>query len=251
MQFARRPWGRALAAVSLAVLACLIQTAAAAEKPRLRADDYLIHVNLDPKTHRMAAVARVKFTALDDISSAVFELHNALRTKEVSDANGNRVPFERNSSDSTIRVNLPATLSKNDSSTLTFNYDGVLDSADDSPVEGLKLANVGGEGTYLLYAGRWFPVNNFGVNRFSATINVTVPSGTTVIGSGRTGGPIPAVTAAEPSLKKRGKKSEPQTVPLAGRVTYSFAWDKPSFPGTIIAGNFDLTTQRAGGSTVH
>ena len=251
MQFARRPWGRALAAVFFTLSACLIQAAGAAERPRLRADDYLIHVNLDPKTHRIAAVARVKFTALDDISSAVFELHNGLRTKDVTDANGTKVPFERNSSDSTVRVNLPATLSKNDSSTLTFNYDGVLDSADDSPVEGLKLANVGGEGTYLLYAGRWFPVSNFGVNRFSATINVTVPSGTTVIGSGRTGGPIQAVTAAEPALKKRGKKAEPQTVPLGGRVTFSFAWDKPSFPGTIIAGNFDLTTQRAGGSTVN
>src|SRR5919108_5739081 len=141
MQFARRPWRRALAAV-FAFSALLLQSAAAAERPRLRVDDYLIHANLDPKTHRMAAVAKIKFTALDDIASAVFELHNGLRVKEVTDAKGGKLAVERNSSDSTVRVNLPATLSKDQNATLTFNYEGVLSSADDSPVEGLKLANI-------------------------------------------------------------------------------------------------------------
>src|SRR5262245_49051956 len=234
MQFVRRPWSGALAAV-LVLSGCLLPLAAA-ERPRLRADDYLIHVNLDPKTHRMAAVAQVKFTALDEISSAVFDLHNGLRVKEVSDGKGGRLPVERNSSDSTVRVNLPGTLSKDQSMTLTFSYDGVLNTADDSPVEGLKLATIADDETYLLYAGRWLPLCNFGVNRFTATINVTVPAGTVVIGSGKTAGPVQAVTMAEaaPTLARRGKKAappQPQTVPLTGRVTYSFTWGKASFPG--------------------
>lgn len=251
MRFARRPWSVAGALVAvLFVLAHTPQLVVGAEKPRLRADDYQIHANLDPKTHRIAAVARVKFTALDDISSAVFELHNGLRVKEVTDARGNRIPFERNSSESAVRVNLPDTLSKDEATTITFNYDGVLDSADDSPVEGLSLANISEDATYLLYAGRWFPVNSFGVNRFTATINVTVPAGNIVIGSGKTAGPIQAVTLAEAVPSRRGKKAEPQTVPLAGRVTYSFTWSKPSFPGTIVAGRFEQTTQRSGGGSV-
>jgi hypothetical protein len=250
MRFARRRWRGALAAVLVAA-ALLPQLAMAAEKPRLRADDYLIHVNLDPKTHRIAAVAKVKFTALDEIVSAVFELHNGLRVKEVTDTRGSRLPFERNSSDSSLRINLPEALAKEESTTLTFNYDGVLDSADDSPVEGLKLANIAEDETYLLYPGRWFPVNNFGVNRFTATINVTVPAGITVIGSGKTAGPVQAVTLGEAPAGRRGKKAEPKTVPLAGKVTYSFSWTKPSFPGTIIAGRFDQSTQRSGGGTVY
>ena len=249
MQFARRPWRRALAAV-FAFSALLLQSAAAAERPRLRVDDYLIHANLDPKTHRIAAVAKVKFTALDDIASAVFELHNALRVKEVTDAKGSKIAVERNSSDSTVRVNLPATLSKDQNATLTFNYEGVLSSADDSPVEGLKLANIAEDETYLLYAGRWFPVNNFGVNRFTATIHVTVPAGTTVIGSGQTGAPAQAVTM-EQAPTGRGKKRESRMVPIAGKVTYTFAWERNSFPGTIIAGRFDQTTHRVGGTTVY
>src|SRR5919201_1692371 len=248
MQFARRPLRRALGAVFVAAL--LLQAAGAAERPRLRADDYLIHANLDPKTHRIAAIAKVKITALDDIASAVFDLHNGLRIKEVTDTKGVKLAVERNSSDSTVRVNLPSSLSKDESTTLIFNYDGALSSADDSPVEGLKVASIGEDETYLLYAGRWFPVNNYGINRFTATIHVTVPAGTTVIGSGKTGAPSQAVTVEPSAPTRRGKKSEPRTVPIAGKVTYTFTWDKPSFPGTILAGHFDETTQRAGGSSV-
>src|ERR671937_75534 len=117
MQFARRPLRRALGAVFVAAL--LLQAAGAAERPRLRADDYLIHANLDPKTHRIAAIAKVKITALDDIASAVFDLHNGLRIKEVTDTKGVKLAVERNSSDSTVRVNLPSSLSKDESTTLT------------------------------------------------------------------------------------------------------------------------------------
>ncbi len=78
----------------------------------------------------------------------------------------------------------PTALTKDASTTLTFDYEGVLDSADDSPVQGLKLASINDDTSYLLYAGRWFPVNAYGINRFTATINITVPAHMVVIGSG-------------------------------------------------------------------
>ena len=73
-------------------------------------------------------------------------------------------------------------MAKNTSTTLTFDYDGVLQSGDDSPVQGLKLAYVGPETSYLLYPGLWFPVAGYGVNRFTSTIRVTVPAHMVVIG---------------------------------------------------------------------
>ena len=79
---------------------------------------------------------------------------------------------------------LPNGLQKGQSSTLNFEYEGDLISAEDSPVAGLKLAYVGDPSSYLLYAGRWFPVVGYGTNRFTATIRVTVPEGYTVVGSG-------------------------------------------------------------------
>ena len=51
----------------------------AAEKARLRVDDYQIEAELEPHLHQITARAKVKFTALQDLNVAVFELHNDLR----------------------------------------------------------------------------------------------------------------------------------------------------------------------------
>jgi len=229
MQFARRPLTRAFA-VLFVFAACL--PVLAVERPRIRVDDYVIDAELLPKAHRLLARARVKFSALDDLNTAVFELHNGLRPTHVTDAGGRALSVERVTQDSTVRIPLPAGLAKGESTTLTFDYEGTLQSAEDSPVEGLKLAYVGETTSYLLYGGRWFPVNNYGVDRFTATINVTVPAGIAVIGSGRS--PAPAAS------------------PFAGpgKSTVSFVWNKPSFPGTIIAGQFQETASAVGGLNV-
>ena len=127
----------------------------------------------------------MKFTALEDLNIATFELHNALRVTKVVDAAGKPLSAERVTQDSTIRVPLTTPVAKDSSTTLTFEYEGVLDSADDSPVQGLKLAYISDDTSYLLYAGRWFPVNAYGINRFTATMNITVPAHMMVIGSGK------------------------------------------------------------------
>jgi len=206
----------------------------AAEKPRLQVDDYQIDAELQPHAHKITARAKVRFTALDDLSIATFELHNGLRVTKVEDAAGKPLSAERMTQDSTIRVPLPSGLSKNASTTLTFEYEGTLESADDSPVQGLKLASINDDTSYLLYASRWFPVSGYGINRFTATMNITVPAHLTVVGSGRE-----TVTDNPPPKKVVGGELPTKT--------YSFVWDKPSFPGTIIAGLFqEFKTDDAG-----
>src|SRR5579872_1451429 len=170
----------------LMAAACIFAVAApasAVEKPRIQVSDYVIDADLAPKTHHLTAKAKVKFTALDDISTAVFELNNALRVTRVTNEAGKVLPTERVTQDFTVRVSLPEGLSKNQSQTLTFDYEGVLNTADDSPVEGLKLASIGPDTTYLLYAARWFPMVGYETNRFTAAINITVPAFFEVIGS--------------------------------------------------------------------
>src|SRR5438067_1615956 len=167
----------------------------AADKLRLRVDDYQIDAELSPHTHRITARAKVKFTALEDLNVASFELHNALRVNKVVDAANKPLTAERVTQDSTVRVQLPSPQPKDSSTTLTFDYEGVLDSADDSPVQGLKLASIGDDSTYLLYASRWFPVNAYGINRFTATMNISVPAHMVVIGSG-------TATTSTPVAKK-------------------------------------------------
>lgn len=259
MRFRLRPLRPAIVFVCLALATPLF----AAEKPRIQVDDYVIDAELIPRTHRLIARAKVKFTALDDISVATFELHNALRPTKVLDARGQPLSAERVVQESSIRVPLPNGLAKGASTTLTFDYEGTLQTADDSPVQGLKLAYIGDGTSYLLYAGRWFPVVGYGTNRFTATIRVTVPADLTVIGTGAetaaSGVSAPAETPAAPPPLRRGRRrtATPQkpaesTAPprggLSGPVkTYTFIWNKPAFPGTIIAGKFDQSTSTEGG----
>src|SRR6202158_4341148 len=181
----------------LALLLLLVSLPAwAAERTRLRVDDYQIDAELTPHTHKISARAKVKFTALEDINAATFELHNGLRVSKVTDDAGQALSPERISQDFTVRVQLSKPLSKGNSTTLTFDYDGTLDSADGSPLQGLKLAWTGDHTSYLLYAGRWFPVNAYGINRFPATMNITVTADMVIIGSG-----TQAVGNASPSKK--------------------------------------------------
>ena len=82
-----------------------------------------------------------------------------------------------------------------------------MQSADDSPVPGLKLAYVGDPYTYLLYAGAWFPMVGYGTNRFSSTIGVSAPTEYTVIGSGTsTTGRCPHRQRASEAPKTPAKK---------------------------------------------
>ncbi len=225
--------------IYLIVLLSFIASAVAhaAEKTRLRVDDYQIAVELLPETHKLTAHATVKVTALEDISVAVFQLNNALRVTKLVDAANKPLTPERNTQESSIRFGLNSGLAKNASTSFVFDYEGTLENADDSPVQGLKLAYVGPDTSYLLYSGLWFPVAGYGTNRFTATISVTVPSHMIAIGSGKEAA---AVTASA------DKKSA-----VANSKTFTFAWTKPSFPGTIIAGTFHEFKSDEAGIDLH
>src|ERR1700745_1166469 len=182
--------------LTFCVLVMTAQPSWSAEKARLRVDDYQIDATIEPHLHQITARAKVKFTALQDLSVAVFELHNDLRVTKVLDEKNQPLSAERVTQDSTVRVPLPHGLSKDASATLTFEYEGQLENPDNSPVPGLSLAYIGDDTSYLFYAGRWFPVSGYGVNRFTSTISVTVPAHMLVIGSGKS-----TVTDNPPSKK--------------------------------------------------
>ncbi|MGA9353107.1 MAG: M1 family aminopeptidase [Terriglobales bacterium] len=224
----------------LVVLAFSAVAAQAADKPRMRVDDYQIAVELLPETHHLTAHATVKVTALEDMSVASFQLNNALRVTKLVDANNKPLSPERSTQDSSIRFALNSSVQKNSSTTFTFDYDGTLESADDSPVQGLKLAYVGPDTSYLLYSGLWFPVAGYGVNRFTSTISVTVPAHMIAIGSSNGKDAEPA---AEKALEKKSS--------LANSRTFLFRWTKPAFPGTIIAGTFKEYKSDEAGMDLH
>src|SRR5271155_1489343 len=199
----------------------------AAERSNINITGYVIDAQLDPAQHTLKATAKVTFTATDSVSAAIFELHNALKVDSVADGQGHQLTGERGPN-ATISVALPNPMSKGASATFTFVYEGTLSGSEESPVEGLKVATIGDPISYLLYAGRWFPMVGYLTDRFTANIHVQIPAGYRVIGSGSTGSPHDA----------------------SGGMQYSFNWTKPSFPGTIIAGKFEDPMVVAGSPNV-
>jgi aminopeptidase N len=199
---------------------------AQAQRPAINITAYNIDAELDPDAHTLKATAKVTFTALQAVDTAVFQLHGALKVDKVTDAAGAVLSGERGT-DATIRLTLPTPMAKGQSTTFTFEYGGVLTGSEQSPVEGLKLASIGSPISYLLYPARWFPMTGYMTDRFTADIHVTVPLGYRVIGSG----------AVSPLGQSGG--------------TFEFKWMKPGFPGTIIAGKFNLPLPAPSASYVH
>jgi aminopeptidase N len=199
---------------------------AQAQRPTINITAYNIDAELDPDAHSLKATAKVTFTALQPVDTAVFQLHGALKVDKVTDGSGKVLSGERGT-DATIRLTLPAPMAKGQSTTFTFEYGGVLSGTEESPVEGLKLASIGSPISYLLYPARWFPMTGYLTDRFTADIHVTVPMGYRVIGSG----------AVSPLGQSGG--------------TFEFNWTKPGFPGTIIAGKFNPPLPAPSASYVH
>jgi aminopeptidase N len=194
-------------------LVLLISVCAWAQEkhPRIEVQKYTIDADINPRTQSVMATAKVNFTLLEDADEAVFELNNALTVSKAVDGSGKPLQTNRNAQDFSVKVSFPGTLHKNQPCEISLSYDGKLTGNEDSPVSGLKFAALHPDFGYLLYPARWFPVNEYTVNRFTADIRVTTPPEYRVIASG--------------DLKMdRGSN---------GRTIYSFHYDKPSFPGSI------------------
>jgi aminopeptidase N len=154
-------------------------------RSRIHVDQYTIDAEISPNTQSLAAKAAVRFVPLDDnVSSAAFELNNALNVTRVVDDQGKQIPMSRNQQDFTVRLTFEPPLVKGQAVTVNFYYEGKLSGQEDSPVYGVKFAAIHPDFAYLLYPARWFPVSGYSTDRFQADLRITVPSGYTVLGSG-------------------------------------------------------------------
>jgi tetratricopeptide (TPR) repeat protein len=74
-----------------------------------------------------------------------------------------------------VRVDLGQTLSAGTELTVRFKYSGVLVDAQGGPLLSKRLAFIGPEDGYLKYAARWFPFNDYGADRATSSIRVSIP----------------------------------------------------------------------------
>ena len=195
----------------------------AAQRPErsvLSVSGYVIDAEIDTATHHLAAKVVVGFTAPENSEAASFGFHPALKVTKISDEAGVVLTGQR-SADGGIRIAPATPFVRGQAVHWTFEYEGVITGNDDGPVEGLKLAAIQEPITYLLYPARWFPMTGYLTNRFTMEMHFRVPQGMRVFSSGSQG-------ASKPVTLASGKPGD----------QYDFKWDKPGFPGTVIAGRY-------------
>ena len=200
--------------IQLAGLVAVAMAAPAQEhdrRARIDVESYVIDAEVNPRTQSISASAAIKLTPQDDrVFGLAFELNNALNVTRVTDETGRAIPSSRNAQDYTVRLNMSEPLERGKPVTIKIAYEGRLSGAEESPIYGIRFASIQNDFAYLLYPSRWFPVNDYLADRFSAEMNITVPAGYRVLGSG---------------IDSKSEAGE--------KVTYTYKFSQQSFPGSI------------------
>jgi aminopeptidase N len=222
----------ALAALVAAVPAGAQQTAPVTPgRARFDVTNYRIEAELRPTEHLMRATGDVTFTPQDATRSVVFELNGSLKVDGV-ERNGRPVtnyvqdPVGLDQLGPNVRIDLGEVVQPGTPVTLRFRWSGALTSPEGGPLATKRLAYVGQEGSYLMYAGRWFPFHDYAADRATSDITVTVPAGFVVAGA----------------------SDDPVTPVSAGNsARFRFVQRQPTLPGSFAAARYATRTLRIGG----
>src|SRR5215210_7527341 len=224
--------------VVAALLSLCISSASAQSSPaqapgsRYDVTAYRIEAQLLPAEHLLRAGADVTFTPTEATRSVVFELNGSLKVEAIE---RNKKPLTNFVQDAvgvgalgpSVRIDLGEVVPAGQPVTLRFRWSGALVSPEGGPLATKRLAYVGEEGSYLMYAARWFPFHDYAADRATADITVIVPTGTQVAGS-----------SDEPVT--------PQPGTAGGTTRYHFVNSKPALIGNIAAGRYIVKALRFG-----
>lgn len=207
-----------------AVAAQLISAQARRPDARIDVQKYTIEARIDPEKQTLAAKVKMEFTPDADATEMTLGFHQGLDLRTVTDGAGDVASSQR-LPDSNIRVLFPQALPKGKPASLTFEYDGKLTGNEESPVWGIKFAAIHEDNAYFMYPARWFPVNDYTVDRFSMDLKVTVPVGFNVAASGL------QISAND----------------VGGERVVEYEYTQSGFPGSFAVMKGDPQTVNAGG----
>lgn len=201
-------------------------------RARFDVTHYRIEAQLIPDQHLLRAAADIAFTPLDATRSVVFELNGSLKVEAI-ERNGK--PLTNFVQDAvgvdvlgpSVRIDLGEVVPAGTPVTLRFRWSGALTTPEGGPLATKRLAYIGSEGSYLMYAARWFPFHDYAADRATSDITILVPPGVQVAGS----------------------SDEPLTVPPPGKdgnVRYRFVRTKPALIGNFAAGQYITRSLRYG-----
>lgn len=209
----------------------LVTLSASAQQPasqpaasRFDVTNYRIEAQIVPDQHTLRAGADITVIPLEATRSLVFELNGSLHVETI-ELNGKALTgFVQDavgvgSLGPSVRVDLGQVMPANQPLTLRFRWSGALLSPEGGPLATKRLAYVGPEGSYLMYASRWFPFHDYAADRATSDITLVVPAGVQVAGT--SDDPV----SAQPSPKE-------------GAVRFHFVHRQPVLIGNFAAGQY-------------
>ena len=194
--------------------------------------NYRIEAQLIPEQHMLRAGADVTLVPLEATRSLVFELNGSLKVESIEHNGKPLIGYVQDavgvgSLGPSVRVDLGAVVPANQPLTLRFRWSGALQSPEGGPLATRRLAYVGPEGSYLMYASRWFPFHDYAADRATSDITLVVPSGLQVAG-----------TSDDPVTA--------QSSPKDGTARFRFVHRQPVLVGNFAAGQYITRSLRFG-----
>ena len=211
-------------ALTLAVSGKSQQPAPQQQASRYDVTNYRIEAQIIPDQHLLRAGADVTFVPLDATRSVVFELNGSLHIESIEKDGKPLTGYVQDAVGvgalgPSVRIDLGSVLPANQPITLRIRWSGALVSPEGGPLATKRLAYVGQEGSYLMYASRWFPFHDYAADRATSDITFIVPAGLQVAG-----------TSDDPVVA--------QPAPKEGAVRYHFVHRQPVLIGNFAAGQY-------------
>ena len=191
---------------------------------RFDVTNYRIEAQIIPDQHMLRAGADITLIPLDATRSVVFELNGSLKVESIEKDGKPLTGFVQDAVGvgalgPNVRIDLGQVLPANQPITLRIRWSGALVSPEGGPLATRRLAYVGNEGSYLMYASRWFPFHDYAADRATSDITLIVPAGLQVAGTSDD------AVVAQPSPKE-------------GAIRYRFVHRQPVLIGNFAAGQY-------------
>lgn len=216
------------------------------KRPPFDVTNYRIDAQFFPDENKLAATADVTFAPLEETRSVTFELNGSLKIESITRVvepvaepeptptpalrRGGRAPARPRPTPTpagpeitfiqdqvgvsdigpNVRIDLGESVAAGTSVTLRFKYSGVLNSPNGGPLLNKRLAYVGENEGYLMYAARWFPFHDYAADLATSDITLSLPAGLQLVGY-----------SSEPVSTEAGKSRFLQSKPgLIGNFAY-------------------------------
>ncbi len=204
--------------------------------------NYVMDVQLVPSDNKLNATVDVNFTPLEDTRSVTFELNGSLKVESITRQNSSSTtqPKGKNASSTaqnqvtfvqdqvgvsdlgpSVKIDLGEVVTKGTPVMLRFRYNGVLVTPQGGPLLTKRLASVGTNNGYLMYAARWFPFHNYAADQATSDISISLSGGFQLVGF------------SDAPVSQAGGK-------------YRFVQSKPALIGNFAYGKYTNKTLRFG-----